>query len=76
MHARARRTRHAGVGRLLARTVPARHTERPVPRRAPTRRAGAQVGPGVYVGAGWKAPREGRHELGRRFLRFLLVRQA
>jgi len=29
----------------------------------------------VYVGAGWKAPRAGRHVLGRRFLRFLLVRQ-
>ncbi|CAL5222355.1 g4707 [Coccomyxa viridis] len=32
------------------------------------------VGPGVYVGWGWKAPREQKVELGRRFLPFILVR--
>ena len=36
----------------------------------------AQVGPGVYVGSGWKEPRQGSHELGRRFIKFLLVRQS
>ncbi|KAK9819482.1 hypothetical protein WJX81_005355 [Elliptochloris bilobata] len=34
------------------------------------------IGPGVYVGSGWKEPQEGSHELGCRFLKFLLVRQA
>ena len=33
------------------------------------------VGPGVYVGVGWKAPREDKVELGRRFLPFMLVRE-
>ena len=32
------------------------------------------VGPGVYVGWGWKAPREHKVELSRRFLPFILVR--
>ena len=33
------------------------------------------VGPGVYVGVGWKQGREGTTELGRRFLAFLLVKE-
>ncbi len=33
------------------------------------------VGPGVYVGLGWKAPRENKAKLGRRFLPFVLVRE-
>ena len=33
------------------------------------------VGPGVYVGVGWKQGKEGTTELGRRFLAFMLVRQ-
>ena len=33
------------------------------------------VGPGVYVGVGWKAPREDKVELGQRFLPFMLVRE-
>lgn len=32
------------------------------------------VGPGVYVGAGWRAPRPEKRDVGRRFLTFLLVR--
>jgi hypothetical protein len=31
------------------------------------------VGPGVYVGVGWKAPRLGK-DAGRRFLTFMMVR--
>lgn len=33
------------------------------------------VGPGVYVGVGWKSPRENKVEMGRRFLPFILVRE-
>ncbi len=33
------------------------------------------VGPGVFVGVGWKAPREGKRELGRRFLHFVMVKR-
>ena len=32
------------------------------------------VGPGVYVGAGWRAPRPEKRDVGRRFLTFLLIR--
>jgi hypothetical protein len=32
------------------------------------------IGPGVYVGVGWRAPRRGT-DVGRRFLHFMLVRR-
>lgn len=32
------------------------------------------VGPGVYAGVGWKAPRPEMNDLGRKFLPFVLIR--